>query len=174
MMVKGNVTLRDYTDEGLRDPAVLAMADRVSYRVDPDDKLPVGGHSALSRPTVEIRTRRGEVYRCKPDAVPGDPSRPVDDALLEAKFRDCVSFCVQPIPAANVDRAITLVRDLENVPDVTEIVRMLTPPVSDLETGEYPWTGEDDELLHITVRGRHIRLHDAARATAFRTVAPHP
>ena len=136
MMVKGNVTLRDYTDEGLRDPAVLAMADRVSYRVDPDHKLPVGGHSALSRPTVEIRTRRGEVYRCKPDAVPGDPSRPVDDALLEAKFRDCVSFCVQPIPAAKVDRAITLVRDLENVPDVTEIIRLLTPPVSDLETGE--------------------------------------
>ncbi len=32
MMLKGNVTLRDYTDEGLRDPAVLAMADRVSYR----------------------------------------------------------------------------------------------------------------------------------------------
>ena len=32
MMAKGNVTLRDYTDEGLRDPAVLAMADSVSYR----------------------------------------------------------------------------------------------------------------------------------------------
>ena len=36
MMVKGNVTLRDYTEEGLRDAAVLAMADRVTYRIDPD------------------------------------------------------------------------------------------------------------------------------------------
>ena len=127
MMVKGNVTLRDYTDEGLRDPAVLAMADKVSYRLDPDSRLPVGGHSALSRPTVEIRTRDGTVYRCKPAGVPGDPSLPVDDALLEAKFRDCVSFCVEPIAAANVERAIALIRDLENVPDVTEIVRLLTP-----------------------------------------------
>jgi len=66
MMVKGNVALRDYTDDGLRDPAVLAMADRVSYRVDRAAELPVGGHSALSRPTVEIRTRSGGVYTCQP------------------------------------------------------------------------------------------------------------
>jgi 2-methylcitrate dehydratase PrpD len=52
MMVHGNVTLRDYTEEGLRDPAVLAMADRVGYRADPDAALPIGGQSALSRPTV--------------------------------------------------------------------------------------------------------------------------
>jgi 2-methylcitrate dehydratase PrpD len=127
MMVKGNVTLRDYTDEGLRDPAVLAMADKVSYRIGPEGELPVGGHSALSRPTVEIRTRNGDVYRCKPDGVPGDPSLPVDDALLEAKFRDCVSFSARAIPASNVDRAIALIADLEDVPDVTEIVRLLTP-----------------------------------------------
>jgi 2-methylcitrate dehydratase PrpD len=127
MMVKGNVTLRDYTEEGLRDPAVLAMADKVNYRLDPGSALPVGGHSALSRPTVEIRTARGETYRCRPDGVPGDPRHPVDDALLEAKFRDCVSFSATTIPAANVDRAIALVRDLEHLDDATAIIRELTP-----------------------------------------------
>ena len=127
MMVKGNVTLRDYTDEGLRDPAVLAMADRVSYRVDPSNELPVGGHSALSRPTVEIATRRGEVYSHRPDGVPGDPRHPVSDAMLEAKFRDCATFSAVPVPSANVDRAIELIRDLENVGDVSDIVRLLTP-----------------------------------------------
>src|SRR6185295_8705161 len=90
MMVKGHVTLRDYTDEGLRDPAVLAMADKVSYRIDPDAKLPVGGYSSLSRPTVEIRTTGGRTYSCTPDGVPGDHNHPVSDAMLEAKFWDCV------------------------------------------------------------------------------------
>jgi 2-methylcitrate dehydratase PrpD len=61
MMVRGNVALRDYTEAGLRDPAVLAMADRVGYRADPDAVLPIGGQSALSRPTLEIRTRDGRV-----------------------------------------------------------------------------------------------------------------
>ncbi|HTE16262.1 MAG TPA: hypothetical protein VK642_14395 [Burkholderiales bacterium] len=30
--MSGNVTLRDYTEAGLRDPTALAMADKVSYR----------------------------------------------------------------------------------------------------------------------------------------------
>lgn len=127
MMVKGNVTLRDYTDEGLRDPAVLAMADKVSYRLDCSAELPVGGHSALSRPTVEIRMKDGQVHSCRPEGVPGDPLHPVSDELLEAKFRDCVSFSAKPIAQSAVDRAIALVRDLENVSDATEIVRLLTP-----------------------------------------------
>jgi 2-methylcitrate dehydratase PrpD len=127
MMVKGNVTLRDYTEEGLRDPEVLAMADKVTYRIDPDAELPVGGYSSLSRPTVEVRTRDGKHYSCKPSGVPGDPHHPVSNELLEAKFRDCVSFSATPVPTENIDRAIELIRDLENVPDVTEIVRLLCP-----------------------------------------------
>ena len=127
MMTKGNVTLRDYTEEGLCDPAVLAMADKVSYREEPDAELPVGGYSALSRPAVEIRMKNGQVYSRRPDGVPGDPQHPVSNALLEAKFRDCVSFSAAPIPPQNVEQALELVRNLENVPDVTQIVRLLVP-----------------------------------------------
>jgi 2-methylcitrate dehydratase PrpD len=127
MMARGNVTLRDYTEEGLEDPVVLAMADKVSYRIDPNATLPVGGHSALSRPTVEIRTKDGRVFSCTPDGVPGDPNHPVSDELLEAKFRDCVSFSAMPIPPDNVERAIALIRDLETVTDVTKIIQLLVP-----------------------------------------------
>lgn len=125
MMAKGNVTLRDYTDEGLRDPAVLAMADKVTYRIDADAALPVGGHSALSRPTVEIRMTDGRVVSCRPDGVPGDPHHPVSDDLLDAKFRDCVSFSATPVAEQNVQRAIDAIRDLENIADATNIVRLL-------------------------------------------------
>ena len=130
MMVKGNVTLRDYTDEGLRDPAVLAMADKVSYRIDPQSEIPVGGYSSLSRPTVEVRTRDGRVHSCRPSGVPGDPQHPVSDELLEAKFRDCVSFSATPVPRENIDKAIALIADLEHLPDVTDIVRLLVPNAS--------------------------------------------
>lgn len=127
MMTRGNVTLRDYTDEGLRDREVLAMADKVTYRTDPNGGLPVGGHSALSRPTVEVRTKEGKVYSCRADGVPGDPNHPVSDAQLEAKFRDCISFSARKIPAQNVDKAIRLIRDLENLPDAAEILGLLMP-----------------------------------------------
>ena len=127
MMVKGNVTLRDYTDEGLNDPAVLAMADRVSYRVVPGAEKSRGGSSAASvgKTTVEIRTKDGRVLTCTPTSVPGDPRNPVDQALLEAKFRDCVSFAASPIAAENVERAMQMIGDLENVDDAADIIRLL-------------------------------------------------
>ena len=127
MMVKGNVTLRDYTDEGLRDARVLAMADRVSYRPEPGAVIAAGGSSGVSRPTVEIRLKDGRAYSHRPEGVPGDAQHPVTPEMLEAKFRDCVSFAAQPLAEADVNRAIALIRDLENIPDVTEIMQLLTP-----------------------------------------------
>jgi 2-methylcitrate dehydratase PrpD len=126
MMARGNVTLRDYTDEGLRDPAALAMADKVSYRAVPEQKMQRGGSSgSIGMVAVEIKTRDGRVLTSKPDSVPGDPKQRVGWDVIEAKFRDCVSFAAKPIAAANIDRVIALVRDLENQGDVTEIMRLL-------------------------------------------------
>jgi 2-methylcitrate dehydratase PrpD len=122
MMVRGNVTLHDYTEEGLRDPMVLAMADRVSYRADPDAALPIGGQSPLSRPTVEIRTRDGRVLRCTPDGVPGDPAHPVQWDLLEAKFRDCTSFAHRSLIPGGCEQMIDLVHDLDCLDDASAIL----------------------------------------------------
>jgi len=107
--------LRDYTEEGLCDPAVLAMADWVSYRADPDAALPRGGNSTVSRPTVEMRLKDGRVLSRQVERVPGDPSRSVSREALAAKFRDCMSF------------AAVLIRELETIGDVAEIMRLLTP-----------------------------------------------
>ena len=128
MMQKGNVTLRDYTDGGLRDPAVLAMADRVTYRPSADGQSSGGGSDDASRTTaVEIRTKDGRVFAHRPDGVPGDARHPLDPALLEAKFRDCVSFSAQPVDPVAVERAIDMIWNLEQLDDVTAIVRTLTP-----------------------------------------------
>jgi len=126
MMTHGNVQLRDYTEAALQDPAVLAMADRVSWRADPAAAVPVGGESALSRPTVEIHLRDGRTLSRKADGVPGDPRNPIARAQLEAKFRDCVSFAAKPVARPNIDRAIALINDLENLDDAAEIVRVLS------------------------------------------------
>ncbi len=125
MMVRGNVTLHDYTDDGLRDPAVLAMADRVIYRARVASDGPETELAGLPLPTVEIKTKDGRTLLCTPDGVPGDPRHPLDWPIVEIKFRDCASFSFRPIPSANIEQAIELVRDLEHLPDVTEIVRLL-------------------------------------------------
>ena len=126
MMARGNVTLRDYTEVGLRDPAALAMADKVSYRAVPGAKIERGGSGgSIGNVTVEIKTKDGRLLTSKPDSVPGGPDQRVGWDVVETKFRDCVSFAAKPIAAKNIDRAIELVRDLENQNDVTEVIRLL-------------------------------------------------
>ncbi|MCW5603233.1 MAG: MmgE/PrpD family protein, partial [Burkholderiales bacterium] len=118
MMARGNVTLRDYTPEGLRDPAVLAMADKVNYRAENMVSVHAAGdYSSASKPIVEIRMRDGRMYSYRADRVPGDAKHPIEPESLKAKFRDCVSFSAKPIPPANVERAIKLIATLENLPD---------------------------------------------------------
>ncbi len=128
MLARGSVGLRDYTDEGLNDPAVHRMADLITYREDPSSPAVKGGSSAASvgKTTLEIRTLDGRVLTCTPKSVPGDPANPPSQDLLERKFRDCVSFSAKRIDAANVDRAVALIGDLENLSDVSQIVRILS------------------------------------------------
>ena len=102
------------------------MADRLSYRPVCDDAPHVREKPPVSNPTIEIRTRDGRVLVRRPDGVPGDPRHPVTQELLEKKFRDCVSFSAKPIPARNIDRAVKMIRDPDNVPDATEIIRRLS------------------------------------------------
>jgi len=125
MMAKGNVTLRDYTEEGLRDPAVLAMADRVSYRPGTQPLTGKGGSQDVSKTSVEIVTRDGRRFEHRSTSVPGDPKNPVSWERLEAKFRDCVSFSAKPVSRNAADRAIEMIRKLDAAPDATAIVGLL-------------------------------------------------
>jgi len=126
MMAKGNVTLRDYTEKGLSDPAVLAMADRVSYRPATQPLTGKGGSQDVSRTLVEIVTRDGRRFEHRSTSVPGDPKNPVSWERLEEKFRDCVSFSAKPVSRDAADRAIEMVRKLDAAPDAAAIVGLLS------------------------------------------------
>ena len=126
MITKGNVTLRDYTEAGLRDPAVLAMADCVSYRPGTQSVTGKGGSQDVSKTSVEIVTRDGRRFEHRSTGVPGDPKNPVGWERLEEKFRDCASFSAKPLDAKALDRAVARIRDLDQLSDATEIVRLLS------------------------------------------------
>ena len=114
-MTNGNVTLRDYTPEGLSDPAVLAMAERIRYRPDPT--------SNSLMPTVEVCLKNGETRSCQVGSVPGDANEPVGWAEIEAKFRDCMSFV--ELEPGTVDRMVENIANLEKMVDATELLNAL-------------------------------------------------
>ena len=118
-LTKSNVTLGDYTDAGLKDSEVLAMAQKVRHQVIPEEK------KTSLIPVVEIHTKDGKVYSRQSPHPLGRPQNLLSGQQLEAKFRDCVSFSAKPVPQANIERVIELINQLEKVPDATEIIRLL-------------------------------------------------
>lgn len=70
--------------------------------------------------------RDGRLLSHQVKGVPGDANNPVSQDVLEEKFRDCASFAITPVKNGNIEKVIGLIADLENVPDATEAMRLLS------------------------------------------------
>ncbi|WP_320178688.1 MmgE/PrpD family protein [Roseovarius pacificus] len=119
---RGTVGLADFTEEALTNPEVLAVAEKITAEPDPSGnwaaRLPFG--------RITVTTNDGQTFEQIGDNVPGESEAPMDWTYIEQKFREAVSFSINPVPADRVDRAVALIRDLENAEDATEIMRLLT------------------------------------------------
>ena len=79
--VRGNVGLSDFSDDAVRDPAVLALAAKVRYRIDPQNPYPKNftGH-------IRATLRDGSVVEEHQPHMRGGAHEPLSRADIEAKF----------------------------------------------------------------------------------------
>src|SRR5262249_36737755 len=79
--LRGNVALSDFTDQAVRDPAVLALAAKVRYRIDPQNPYPKNftGH-------IRATLRDGSVIEERQPHMRGGAHEPLTRADLEEKF----------------------------------------------------------------------------------------
>jgi 2-methylcitrate dehydratase PrpD len=112
---RGQIRIADFSAEALRDPEVLAIAQKVvpveDRSLDWKVKIPDG--------RMEIVTRDGRRLVRVGDNVPGSPEVPMSWDALATKFRDCASVAARPLAAGRIEEAIELVRNLESVEDST-------------------------------------------------------
>jgi 2-methylcitrate dehydratase PrpD len=115
-LVHGNVILADFTYEGLKDAAALAVSARTSYRLD----------DAVKGAVVNVRLNDGQHVEARIETPLGDPGRPMPMEQLIEKFRDCCRHAVKPFSANRVRELISLVEDLEQVDDVRQLPILAT------------------------------------------------
>jgi 2-methylcitrate dehydratase PrpD len=79
--VRGNVGLSDFTDAAVQDPAVVALAGKVRYRVDPDNPYPNNftGH-------IRLTLRDGSVIEERQPHMRGGAHEPLSRTDIEDKF----------------------------------------------------------------------------------------
>ncbi|MFC1534761.1 MmgE/PrpD family protein [Thermodesulfobacteriota bacterium] len=114
-----NVVIKDFTKEGLKDQKVLEMAGKITVMADPQV-----GNTPYNL-VVEIETKDGKRYSNGVDVPYGNPKKPIASEDLIAKFKDCVSYSARPLSGDNVEAIIEMMGKLEEVEDVSSIIRML-------------------------------------------------
>src|SRR5262249_3024899 len=79
--IRGNVGLSDFSDAAVRDPAVLALAAKVRYRIDPQNPYPKNftGH-------IRATLRDGSVVEERQPHMRGGAHEPLTRADIEEKF----------------------------------------------------------------------------------------
>jgi 2-methylcitrate dehydratase PrpD len=117
MLVKGRAGLAEFSDEAVRDPAVLDVAGRVRYDLDATIDYPrqfVGD--------VTVRLTDGRVLHARQDHPRGGADSPLTAGEMEAKFRGNARLA---LPEAAIDPLIEGVRRLAKAPDLGAVVRGL-------------------------------------------------
>ena len=89
ILVKGRAGLAEFTDEAVQDAAVLDLAAKVHYELDPTIDYPrqFTGH-------VRIRLKDGRIVEDRQDHPRGGPDCPMTPQELEAKFRQNASLLI--------------------------------------------------------------------------------
>ena len=79
--VRGNVGLADFTDDAVQDKAVLALAGKVRYRIDPDNPYPKNftGH-------IRATLKDGRAVEERQPHMRGGAHEPLSRADIEDKF----------------------------------------------------------------------------------------
>lgn len=111
-LVHGRVGIAEV--DGLGDPAVLALSDRIAG----------AAHERRKKGALSIAVSRTDGRAVTIEAVDpiGSPQKPLSDAQFEAKFRDCARNAVQPLSRASIDATLARIARLETVSDVRELM----------------------------------------------------
>jgi len=121
VLVNGTVTLADFKGKHRSEAAALAMAERISYVFDPGLSPPGGPEGGV----LEIRTRDGRTHGATVKRPRGHPTRPLSFEEIAAKFRSNAGYAKIVPPADRLDKIIDLVRRLDELADIREIVASL-------------------------------------------------
>jgi 2-methylcitrate dehydratase PrpD len=115
-LVRGRIGIGEVA--GVDDPQVLALSNRIRGAVR--ENAPAGWAQ------ITVRCADGRVASLETTSPSGSPEKPLSDAQLHTKFRDCAAHAVQPISKEVVERAIRFVRQMEDATEATELVRLFS------------------------------------------------
>lgn len=122
-IVKKEVFIKDFTEQEMRNPRVLQVAQKVRPIVD--EEMERRFSRQITPAAVNITMKGGKTYSARKDFPSGSPEDPMDFDELEKKFRQCAGYAIKALSPSTIDRVVDRVKNLESMDDVREIADML-------------------------------------------------
>jgi len=121
-LVRGKPSMEHFTEEAIKSEDILKITQKINYEFSPN----LTKHGAFGTGIVKVVTKRGEVYSKQVDHPLGGVERPLSFNDCAMKFLDCASYSTKPIAKSNMEKVIELIKQLENLDDVTEITQLIS------------------------------------------------
>ena len=120
-LVRGRLTLEEFTADAIRDPSVLALLPLIDAKIVPD----LSGEDAVSFASpaiVEVETKTGDIFRMRVDEMLGHPKNPMSPETMIKKFQQCSAGIVG---SAAAERASELIMKIDQLPNLDPLVHCL-------------------------------------------------
>jgi 2-methylcitrate dehydratase PrpD len=119
-VIRGSNGFKDYTEETLRDPAILELAGKVKLEVDKevDSEYP-----ATRGARVTVKLNGGATYQEKVDYCKGTPQNPMTRNELEEKFYGLTSAVAQKDRA---DEIVRVINTLDGQKNISALIALLS------------------------------------------------
>ena len=108
-LLEGNAFIDQYTDEKLRDPTIIDLANRVEVVVAPD--LDALGPHEMRAVRVTVTMKSGETFSHAQTYRSGHWKNPMSDEVLRAKFRDLAGRVLAPEAVEEVEHIVSTLDD---------------------------------------------------------------
>jgi 2-methylcitrate dehydratase PrpD len=115
------LTLADFTEGGLEEPAARALAQRVRVHFAPE----LAASSGTEPGVVQVRLVSGDTVSARVDVALGHPSRPLDFDAIATKFRECATYARAVPDAATLEQCVDFIARLPSISDARPLLSML-------------------------------------------------
>jgi len=119
-LLRKSSKLHHFEPSSVGEPTIMQLIDLV--HVTSDESLEPRGHTAVD---LRVRTKDGTTHYKGIDIAPGFPGNALTQAEHQERFWDCIDFAGKPMERQNAESIVTLIGELEDVPDVRAIIPLL-------------------------------------------------
>ena len=118
-LVRGGNSFREYSEENLKDPAVLDLAKKTRFILDEElSKVPNSDNPVK----VTIRLKNGDIYEETVYGARGSVLNPMTKEEVCQKFR---GFASAVLPENKIDAIMGTVEGLERIDDIRKLIKLL-------------------------------------------------